>query len=66
VDPASHKRYLDYRERHAYFGRRLALMTMAEFVAAEKEYQELAARAAERDDDDEARFALLERLLLRD
>ncbi len=65
MTPEAHKRYLDYRERHAYFGKRQALLSMQEFVAAETELAELAAKAR-RDDDDDARVAELEQMLLRD
>lgn len=65
MNPLSHKRYLDYRERHSYFGGRLALLSMGEFDAAERELAELSAKAR-RDDDDDARIAELERMLLRD
>jgi hypothetical protein len=65
VDPRTHKRYLDYRERHAYFGRQLALLTMQEFAEADREHAELAAKPR-RDDEDDARLEELERLLLRD
>lgn len=63
--PDAHKRYLDYRERHAYFGRRLALLSMTEFDDAERELAVLTANPR-RDDDEEARLRELEQLLLRD
>lgn len=65
MTPEAHKRYLDYRERHGYFGRRVPLLPMGVFVAAEQEYAALAARM-DRDDDEETRLGELTRLLLRD
>jgi hypothetical protein len=65
VDPATHARYLDYRERHGYFGRRLPLLSMDEFAAADREHRELSAKTR-RDDEEEARLEELQRLLLRD
>lgn len=67
MDPATHKRFLDYRERHRYFGRRLKLLTMAEFEAADKEHRALDAKGeGGRDDEEQARYGELSRLLLRD
>jgi hypothetical protein len=66
VDPRTHKRYLDYRERHAYFGKRQKQLSMDEFAKAESELQPLEAKGERRDDDEEARFAELCRELLRD
>lgn len=65
MDPATHKRYLDYRERHTYFGKKLRLLTMAEFEAADREQRALDAKTS-RDDDEEARYEELSELLLRD
>ena len=67
MDPATHKRFLDYRERHKYFGKRIQLLSMAEFEPLDKEHQALFAKGEEgRDDEEEQRFAELSRLLLRD
>jgi len=66
MDPLVHKRYLDYRERHVYFGRAKAMLTMAEFQVADAEARELDAKGKGRDDEEEARFAELLTLLLRD
>jgi hypothetical protein len=65
VDPETHKRYLDYRERHAYFGRQTAILAMAEFAALDREHRELSANVR-RDDEEEARLEELAHLLLRD
>jgi hypothetical protein len=65
LDPATHKRYLDYRERHAYFGRQSKVLGMAEFAAAEAEHRALDAKEP-RDDEEEARWAELSSLLLVD
>lgn len=67
MDPATHKRFLDYRERHQYFGKRQKLLTMAEFEPLDKEQRILEAKGEEgRDDEEEQRFQELSRLLLRD
>lgn len=67
MDPATHKRFLDYRERHKYFGKRLQLLSMAEFEPLDKEHRTLFAKGEEsRDDEEEQRFQELSRLLLRD
>jgi hypothetical protein len=67
-DPAVHKRYLDYRERHAYFGNQLTkLLGIAEFLPLDAEHLELATKGEEgRDDDEEARFEEVARVLFRD
>jgi hypothetical protein len=65
MTPEAHKRYLDYRERHDYFGRRLEMLTMQQFTDAENELAHLAAQP-ERDDEDEARLRELSLVLLRD
>ena len=67
MDPATHKRYLDYRARHGYFGRDLPLLSMPDYADAEREHRVLAAKGeGARDDDEEARFAELSRVLLCD
>jgi len=67
MEPATHKRFLDYRERHQYFGTRLKLLSMAEFEPLDKEYRELDAKGENgRDDEEEARYAELSHVLLRD
>lgn len=66
VDPAVHKRYLEYRERHRYFGGAAALLTREEFVDADTEQRALDAKGEARDDDEEARFAELSQALFRD
>lgn len=67
MTPESHKRYLDYREQHAYFGRQTKMLTMAEFETADREQRELDAKGeGARDDDEELRFQELNQLLFRD
>ena len=66
MDPETHKRYLDYRERHAYFGAKVAVLTREQFLAADKEQRELDAKGERRDDEEEARWAELSKLLFRD
>jgi hypothetical protein len=67
MDQATHKRYLDYRDRFAYFGRKMTQLTMAEYEAAEKELSELEARGDEaRDDEEEARYHELLKIMFKD
>jgi hypothetical protein len=66
VDPETHKRYLDYRERHAYFGGATAILTREQFIAADAEERSLDAKGEGRDDDEEARWRELAKLLFRD
>jgi hypothetical protein len=66
VDPETHKRYLEYRDRHAYFGGTGAILSMQDFATAEREYDALEAKGERRDDEEEARWAELTKLLFRD
>ena len=66
MDPETHKRFLEYRERHAYFGGTTALLTREQFLAADAEQRELEAKGERRDDDEEARWTELSKLLFRD
>ncbi len=66
MDQVTHKRYLDYRERFIYFGKKRTILTMAEFAERDAEHRALSAKGDERDDEEEARFAELSAVLLRD
>jgi hypothetical protein len=67
LDPAAHKRFLDYRERYEYFGRKgTTILTAAEFEAAETELRALDAKADGRDDEEDERWAALRKILFRD
>jgi len=67
TDPAAHKRYLDYREKHVYFGKLTKQLSMAEFEALEAEFAVLEAKGEDARDDEEAeRWAEVARLLFRD
>ena len=67
TDPQAHKRYLEYRDRHSYFGKSEKLLTLAEYTPLEKELGELEAKGEDgRDDEEEVRFAELARVLFRD
>ncbi len=67
MDPTQHRRFLDYQEMHAYFGKKTRKLSMAEFATADEEFRALDAKGeAKRDDEEEARFAELAALLLRD
>jgi hypothetical protein len=66
VDQATHKRYLDYLERHSYFGRSAQPVSMTDFEALDREQLELDAKDERRDDEEEARYEELSKLLFRD
>lgn len=67
MQPDVHKRYLEYLDRHEYFGGSTPKLDATSFVAADSEQRELAARSEEeRDDEEEARFEELSLLLHRD
>jgi hypothetical protein len=68
IEAQVHKRFLEYRERFAYFseGDVVPRLTVDEFVAADAEQRELEAKAEARDDEEEVRFAELNRVLFRD
>ena len=67
VDPATHRRYLEYRERHQYFGDNAPALGREEFLAADAEHLPLDQKGEDaRDDDEEARWQELSKLLLRD
>ena len=69
MDPSTHKRFLEYRERYVYFGAetRRPMLTGDEFAAADAEQRTLATLREEgRDDEEEARFVELSKLLFRD
>ncbi len=66
MDPETHKRFLDYRDRHSYFGGTGPLLTREQFLAADAEQRELEAKGERRDDEEEARWAELSKLLFRD
>jgi hypothetical protein len=66
MDRESHQRYLDYRERHGYFGATTPVLGRDAFLAADAEYAALAAREGSLDEEEETRFAELAKLLFRD
>lgn len=66
MDPETHKRFLQYRDRHGYFGGSTALLGREDFLAVDKEFNELDAKGEKRDDDEEVRFLELAKLLFRD
>lgn len=67
MDPTVHKRFLDYRDRHEYFGKKIPKLDAATFVQADAEQRGLDAKGEKaRDDEEEARFVELSRILLRD
>ena len=66
MDPETHKRFLEYRERHGYFGSTKPILTREQFLAADTEHRELEAKGDARDDEEEARWEELSKLLFRD
>jgi hypothetical protein len=66
VDRDAHRRYLEYRDRHAYFGATTPVMTRDDFLRADEEQRTLDAKGESRDDEEEARYAELSKILLRD
>ena len=66
MDPAQHKHYLDYREMFVYFGRKMVMLTLTEFLEADSELRALHHKGAERDANEESRLRELERILFRD
>jgi len=66
MDPRTHKRFLDYRERATYFGKTGKTVDAETFATLDAELEALEAKGEARDDEEEARFAELARLLLRD
>jgi len=67
MDRRVHKRYLDYRERHVYFGWRKPILSAADYERLDAEAEVLLAKGEEeRDDEEEERFAAILHVLLRD
>jgi hypothetical protein len=69
MDQSTHKRFLEYRERYIYFGAETGrpVLSADEFTAADAHQRTLAAMGEEgRDDEEEARFVELSRMLFRD
>ncbi len=67
MDPLTHKRFLDYREKFVYFGRSgMVILGAAEFSAAEAEHRALLAKGDARDDEEEARLEELAHILFLD
>jgi hypothetical protein len=66
MDRRVHKRYLDYRERHGYFGWKKPLLNAADYVRLDAEAEVLEAKGESRDDEEEERYAAILHVLLRD
>jgi hypothetical protein len=66
MDRTIHKRYLDYRERHVYFGWKKPILSAADYTRLDAEFTTLEAKGEERDDEEEEQFAALLHVLLRD
>lgn len=67
MDPATHKRFLDYRERHGYFGRHVPALDMTRFVEADREHRALAAKPeGARSEQEQTRLEELAHVLLVD
>ena len=66
MDRDTHRRYLEYRDRHAYFGATTPVLAREAFEKADEEQRTLDAKGESRDDEEEARFEELSKLLFRD
>ncbi len=67
MNPETHKRYLEYRERHEYFGSTAPVLPREPFLAADEEHRLLEAKGEDaRDDEEEARWVELSKLLFRE
>lgn len=66
MDQAAHKRYLEYRERHAYFASTAPILDRETFLAADAEHRALDAKGEARDDEEDARWEELSKQLLLD
>lgn len=67
MDPQTHKRFLDYRERHGYFATPDQKMLSAdEFTKLDAEHESLEQKGEQRDDEEEARWVELSKILFRD
>lgn len=66
MDPDTHRRYLDYRDRHGYFGATTPMLSREDFVKADAEHRALEDKGESRDDEEEARWVELSKLLFRD
>lgn len=66
-DANVHKRFLDYRERHVYFGKKVPILDYEQFAKLDAEQRELDQMGEEgRDDEEEARFRAISLILFRD
>jgi hypothetical protein len=63
ADPAQHKRFLDYRDLHVYFGSKKPSLAWDAFKQLDNEYRSLVNRT--RDDEEEARLEELAEILHR-
>ena len=62
-----HKRFLDYRERHVYFGKQMRMLDYEEYARLEEEHRTLEKMGDDgRDDEEEARFRALCVVLFKD
>lgn len=67
MDPLVHKRFLEYRDLHEYFGKKIPKLDAETFVKLDAEQRLLDAKGEKgRDDEEEARYAELSNVLLRD
>jgi len=66
-DANVHKRFLDYRERHVYFGKKIPILDYDQFAKLDTEQRELEQVGEDnRDEEEEARFRALSLILFRD
>lgn len=68
MDARVHKRFLEYRDRYGYFAKETSApcLSYETFAALDAEQRALDATRDSRDDEEEARFAEVTKLLFRD
>jgi len=69
MDPITHKRFLEYRERYGYFGAetKQPILSAEQFIEADAEQRVLEGQGEDgRDEEEEARFVELSKRLFRD
>jgi hypothetical protein len=70
MNRALHKRYIDYREKHVYFGHpeghQTPVLSPEAFAEADAELHALKAKGKDRTSAEEKRFLMLEKLLFFD
>ncbi len=66
MDRETHLRYLEYLDRHEYFGKTQRRLTREQFLLLDQEERMLTGLGESRDDEQEARWAEVTKVLFRD